>query len=619
MTDYSAIFATRPEEYGYGVGYNYAYGAVSAPYTAHATFPPTPEFYINFQHYPPEFIVAPADKAGISVGLDSGRTSAGDEEGTYAFAELASFFAVVDEDTNLALSATPPASSVLRYFFYDKIHLMPNAFQLGIVASDRTFTVVVWNGFLVNVVAGSITKTGASGITESLTPLVPDTITALDVINWDFTVSGTEGDNQINARFILNSGGVGYAVTITGVRAAELPITHNWISPLIETLSWKTSLVVTYNGTESRAALRDVARRAIDTTLYLNKSDIKRIENVMFKWQARNVLIPIPQYKSKLTAPALIGDLTLYLDTTDLGFSADQAVMLINENSKVAESFTVGEVFSNRLTLQSPTSKAWSTGASVYPAGGAKLRGNLPIVWQTQDFATGKAVFDFEPTRVNPLTPTAAASTLYRGEEVLLTEPDWEGGLSKDSSFEGIVIDNETGVVAVAATHYRPSRSLTFRWLLNGVTKITNFRKFLNRRKGMAVSFWMPSWVNDFSSIVKTYESGDTTLRFADNGFFINSAMRVERSHVMIDLTSGVRLFREIVSAEEITANLISEISFDTSYGVRFLSSEIVRVSFLSRYRLNADEVSLEWLNEKLVAVSLPLVTVPDYPAQDHP
>lgn len=620
MTDYAVALGNHTPEYGYGVGYGYSYGTWSAHYSARllGVAPDDALAEANSQMWPAVEYPSDPGSGNIGLGLDTARNPA--DEGTFGHAY--SGFAAAPLLTSTAYDGyLAIGGSVQRFFLYDKIHITPSVIDVGVVSVDTTRTVVIWNAFLVDKVISTIEAVGSGGITDSLTPGTPVTLYALDESDWVFDISATVGDAVINTSFRFLLDGVYYGVSLTGIRSETFAFVHNWINPLVETLEWKTSLRVTYNGIEARAALRDVARRSTNTTLYLDSSDLKRLENLSFKWQARPLLVPLHQYQSALTATALTGATTLYIaNPTMNGFAVGGNAILFNSATKVSESLTIltVPVTEDRITLASPITNDWGANSICYPASSALIRGNLPVVWQTQNFATGSAVFDFTPTTTNPLTPSDTAPELYRGEEVLTIEPNWDGGLAKDFAFEGGLTENLTGAPTTFETHTRPSRTTTYNWLIKDQDEMYAFRKFLYRRAGMAVSFWMTSWVNDFNSLALTYNAGDQYFRFTDNGFYKNSANKVERQHIQIQLKNGTVIRRKIVSCTETTPGLVTQVSLDSTYGVQFSYADIVRASFLSRYRLAGDSVDITWLHPRAATISLGLTTVPDYPVQDE-
>ena len=625
MTDYAVALGNHTPEYGYGLGYGYSFGTWSAHYSARllGIAPDDTLAEANSQMWPAVEYPSDPGSGNIDLGLDTVRNPA--DEGTVGHAfggfSAAPLLSSTAYDGYLAIGG-----SVQRFFLYDKIYIIPSVVDLGVVTVDTTSTTNVWNAFLTDRTITAIEAIGSGGMTDSLTPDLPVTLYALDESEWVFDISATIGNPVINASFRFLSDGVYYGVSFTGIRSETFAFVHNWIDPLTETLEWKTSLRITYDGTEARAALRDVARRSSKTTLYLDSADLKNLENLSFKWQARPVLVPFQQYQAALTSAALAGESTLYVaNPTMNGFIAGGNAILHNFRTKVKESLIILEVpgTEDRITLTSPITGDWGANSVIFPAASALVRGNIPVIWQTQNFATGSAVFDFTPALANPLTPVETVASLpstskYRDEEVLVIEPNWEGGLSKDFQFSGGLVENLTGVLTTFETHTRPSRTTTYNWLFKTQAEMYAFRKFLYRRAGMAVSFWMSSWVNDFNSLALTYSAGDQYFRFTDNGFYRNSANKVERQHLQIQLKNGTILRRKITSCSELTPGLVSEVALDSTYGVQFTSTDIVRASFLSRYRLASDSVDITWLHPRAATISLGLTTVPDYPVQDE-
>lgn len=521
-----------------------------------------------------------------------------------------------------AVSAATPSGgavtgwSMQRNFLYDTIHITPVKFSLGAVTNDQAVSSLVWNAFFSVASVTGVTSVNSSGIADSFSPLVAFDIAPLEEVSWGFSIYSASGPAVIDSSFTATINGADYTVKITGVRSLSFGYFHNWESPLVETLAWLSSVQVTHDGGEHRAALRRKARRTFDEKLYLPHRDVRDLEAKLFGWQDRSFVIPIPNSYGKLSAAAEIGDTRIYLDTTAVGFKVSGVLSINGGIGSGIEIQSISGITPAYIDLASPLTRRWGVNSFVHPAEPATIVGNVPLVWATNEFATASIRFELVPGYADPFTPDLPIEDTYRGEEVLLTEPDWSSSLPRDFTYENSVLDSVTGVKAVAKTWSRPARSTEFSWLLRNRLETESFRGFLNRRRGRVVAFWMPSFISEYKSVPADYPSGSSAIQVFDNSTYAmtfdgSGEPKNERRDVVIELRNGSRFFRRIVSGTTPVGGQFS-LQLDSSIPVAFSSADILRLSVLGKYRLNSDEVSFEWINPVVARVTIPLVTVPD-------
>lgn len=532
-------------------------------------------------------------------------------------------------------------TSCQRYYFYDVIHVEPVAFGLGSIASDTVLSVLLWNGYLGE---SAVTSVGASddpGIISRF-PEYPSGptfyIAPLQEFIWEFLVKKDVGPASFNSNQSIYIDGAdlvnrAYFVSIIGSRSQMWAFTHNWQTVCTETLEAKTAVNVSHNGQEHRTALREIARRTIDTELYLTRESARKLDHITFRKQASYFSAPIIPFVTRLTQQANSGDNFIYCDTAGRGFTVKSSAMLLDDIDSSGVSVGIEDVQANGLLLSSQLPYGWPRGSSVYPAGSARIIGDIPLTWQTKDFATGRLRMEFQPAFTPAFTPRDGDTDDYGSYygsydpdignvgaiEVLRHEPDWAGGLSKSFSQESGLVDTQVGATAVYDTWERPARVITHNWLLRNFIEVESFRRFWFRRWGRAVPFWAPSWTSDFRSVVRLYTAEDTEFVFKDSGFMSYSLQsdysddtKNERNHVQFQLKNGSVFWARITGAEAVDSEY-TKIILDRGYPWTFESRDILRVSWLSLCRLADDAVTFEWLTPGVARVSLPIVTVPDY------
>lgn len=525
-------------------------------------------------------------------------------------------------------------SSCQRNYFYDVIHVEPPAFSLGAMASDTVLEVTLWNGFMLTSTVDSVSSVDSVGIISRFPGFPsgpPIEVQPLSELTWEFLVQKDVGPATFNSiqYAVTNDGEPSerqLAVSIAGSRSQLWAFTHNWISPCIESLEWLCAVNTAHDGTEHRAALREIPRRVLETELYLTRESARKLDHLTFRRQASYFATPMVPFLTKLSEPASVGDDFLFCDTDGRGFVVGSSVMLLEELESTATVVGIADVQPNGLQLASQMAVAWPKGSSVMPAGSARVLGEIPLVWQTKDFATGQLRMEFQPAFTPGYTPHDEAFDeeynpqigLVDSQEVLTHEPDWAGGLSRSFSYENQITDSRTGAIAAHETRQRPERVITHNWLLRNFSEVESFRKFLYRRRGRANPFWAPSWTNDFRSVDRSYAVDDTELEFYDSGFMAfslqvdyNDPHLQERNNVQIHLKNGHKFRARIVAAEAVDSN-VSKIILDRGYEQAFFSRDILRVSWLNYYRLASDVITFEWLCPGVARVTLPMVTCPD-------
>jgi uncharacterized protein with von Willebrand factor type A (vWA) domain len=78
----------------------------------------------------------------------------------------------------------------------------------------------------------------------------------------------------------------------------------------------------------------------------------------------------------------------------------------------------------------------------------------------------------------------------------------------------------------------------------------------------------------------------------------------------MIELNSGVRYFREIVSAAQLF-NDIDQIVVNSAISANITQTDIRNFSFLSKVRLNSDTVQFEYLETGITTITVQIMEIP--------
>jgi len=384
------------------------------------------------------------------------------------------------------------------------------------------------------------------------------------------------------------------------------PFKPNWTSPLVETLQWNTSILPSHNGDEQRAALITIPRVSAEFEFLFQNRLAKRLDNLLWARQNRRLAMPQWQYPTLTTSEAVATADVVTLDTTLNGLVAGGWILLLVD----AETFEAAQIDSldaNSVLLTAPLENTWPEGTKVYPLQFGFLNGDVPVKRETDRAMTGAVRFEFDPVTTDPYIPVIAAPSTYDGYEILLTKPDWNGGIDAPQSYPFDTIDFGIGAVAHTRTVTAPSITRPFRWLRKNRTAIREFRGFLGRRVGRQKAFYAPSWTTDLE-LVSTITSGATTISCREELFGELVGLDTSRRHIYIRLKSGVTYLRQITSVTP--AGAAVTIGISSALGATVTTADVKAIHFVSLWRLASDAVALQWYSPSVVVADTPLVLV---------
>lgn len=384
------------------------------------------------------------------------------------------------------------------------------------------------------------------------------------------------------------------------------PVQPNWKTPLVETLEWSTTILPAHNGDEQRASNRLKARVGVDYNFLQHGSAAKRFDNLLWSSQNRQLAVPMWQYRTNLTAGISSGVTELPLDTTLSPFVAGGRVLLFKD----AETFEAGVIDSldaDSITLTAPTTLAWPIGTAVYPLNFGYIDGNVPTTRATDRALFGAVRLQLDPVLTDPFVPEIAAPATYNGKEILLTKPNWNGGIASDNQYPLDRNDYTTGAVAHNRTVNTPAPVRPFRWLLKNRTAVKAFRGFLGRCNGRQKSFYAPTWTDDLE-LTANISSVATTISCRELLFDQLVGLDPSRKHIYIRLRSGTTYLREITSVDSTGDTLTLGIS--SALGANVTVADVRAIHFVNLCRLASDSVSLQWYTTQVVTAETPFVLV---------
>jgi hypothetical protein len=149
-------------------------------------------------------------------------------------------------------------------------------------------------------------------------------------------------------------------------------------------------------------------------------------------------------------------------------------------------------------------------------------------------------------------------------------------------------------------------RSVPF--ILETRAEIATWLDFLDTLAGKQGVFWLPSWLKDFRPSQVIVDDSHT-IRVINAGYTANVFGDLTREHIAI-ITPGPEFdYRKIVDSTEDGDEEVLTLS---GAGLTALEPDGYLLSFLILYRLDVDDVAMNWTSRTRLEVTVDLVERPD-------
>ena len=370
----------------------------------------------------------------------------------------------------------------------------------------------------------------------------------------------------------------------------------NWQTPIIERLEFKTDVLLAYDGSEQRIALRQTPRRyfefgfLVPTLLERQKLEAAISANGSQSWD-----LPLWTDSTPCTSAISHGDVVIYADTIGRDFVAGGKALLLatNGNSLIINISTLTDT---QLNLSSAVVGAWPIETAVIPLRSAYLE-------QSQQISrfTGSAIYGVVRFLCDDIStwPTAT-ETEYRNYPVLTTSSNWSQDLTLDYQRKMQMIDFGVGGIYRDDESSLPVFIQSHHFVLDSRQKITDFRKFLYSRRGRLNALWIPTFMPDLSFVALSSVYLDVVN--IDYTTLYNHS--ITRRDIRIELSNGDVFYRRIV-ASAVISNSVERLTLDSVLGVSVTAADVEKISFMMFGRLDTDAIELAWSYGDYVDVKL--------------
>lgn len=379
--------------------------------------------------------------------------------------------------------------------------------------------------------------------------------------------------------------------TTTHGTLALLPLQPQ--APATETLTWKTDVLESHNGTEQRIQVRALPRQGFSYSFPTQQSEVARALNLLYGSIREEQAIPV-WTEAQFIGTVTPGETTLTAVVDKYDFRA-LSLALLWQSPRQWQVIEIDTVGSGVLNLNSTTISF--SAAYLMPLRVGRIRGNGKR--KTSGYSAEQTL-DFEADDNIAFSPAAPAQ--YKGEDIYYDEILFDGNsIHDDIVRREDIADFELGLVSVRSPWLNSRIRRPYNKVLEGASEVWQFRQWLHRRAGRYRAFWQPSFENDAQ--LKSTGTITDKVQIAANDYL---TWAQDRKHLAF-LSNGVWSPREVLSVAQINPDLL-ELTLDST--LNLAANSISRISYLGLKRLDTDNVELNWIGAGVCQVSINMLEI---------
>jgi len=376
----------------------------------------------------------------------------------------------------------------------------------------------------------------------------------------------------------------------------------------VETLGWKTDVLEADDASEQRRKLRTVPARDFTFGCALTGEQIGALQSLAYGKGYTQFAFPLWTDAATLGTATTAGATFIPVATAYRSFSTGRYACLWTDWQQREGVGPITAVASSGITLSTAGKPvaAYSTAARVMPA----LLGKLPEPVGRQDVSAGhvEGTLHFRADDNYAVTASTYA-TLYQTVGVLATVPKAVEPLDNSVTWPQTILDNEIGKVAHDVRSDFGANERIFRWRLSGRAAIWAFRQWLHAVTGRLGTFYAPSFTKDIR-LIGTLTSAATVATISNIKYADYVDAHTNMRDVAFVKTDGTMLLRRISAASTSSATQ-ETITLDSALGAAYTAASFTCISFLQKYRLDADRIEMHWASDTIMDVAAPMKVVP--------
>lgn len=357
-----------------------------------------------------------------------------------------------------------------------------------------------------------------------------------------------------------------------------------------ENISFLTDVMEAQDGTEERIKLRVLPRQSLSYSYPMGRNRMAHAFNVEYGAIRKQWAIPM-WAEWQLVGEVLADAVSITCDTVQFDLRANSLALLFTSDS-VWQVVEIGAI--TATTIEVTNSLIHQVGCRLIPLRVGRVEGDI-LKAVNNIFSLDQINYYIDQAQdILPATPAQ-----YSGDDIYFNCPLLQGDtIQRAISQRNDLVDFDLGLIDSFSPWVNSRYSWQLRTLLMNPFNIREYRDFIYRRAGRYRQFWMPS----FEKNIRLVTTGmiATTIEIMNDGFMDD----IVRNNIAIKKTDGTWSTNVVSSPTPMGENI--QLTLSTSLG--YDASLIERISYLGLYRLDSDNVELNWIKSRTIESTVNII-----------
>lgn len=477
--------------------------------------------------------------------------------------------------------------------FYFRIHLSVYSLNFGNILSDSSYTLNVWNTYLVPDTMTELQSYNLPDITVTSPITLPYSFAPL--ADKDFIINApSTGIPSIlgNLRFVFDTETPILNISGRRVKLWPFPPQLNFS----ETKEYKTDVIQAFGG-ETRTAIRDMPRSTIKYNYEFRTDKEYALAREIGKFFAQYA-IALPLWSEIMPVTSVVsGNTSISVDTTYRELSIGQSIVIWKSiyqySLYIIESFT-----STSITFTQPIYASY-TNAYAIPLKDGYAQNGFNLERQENHYMSGNISIISDTNYYLAAWPN---SETFLGLPVISTYNILTGGLPENLNLSRTFIDNEVGGITAfnKETFVRSQQVLTIK--SRNKAELYTLKRFVDYLKGKYIAFWLPSFHSDLIPVSSSLPLSSASINVV-SGYWSS----YETHHIRVVDRTGIAINIQVASASDIGGN-VDNIQFSSATTVAI--PNIKQIMTLTKVRANADSIEFSFEKGGICTVRIPVIEI---------
>lgn len=357
-----------------------------------------------------------------------------------------------------------------------------------------------------------------------------------------------------------------------------------------ENISFLTDVMEAFNSTEERIKLRVLPRQTLSYSYPMGRNRMAHAFNVEYGAIRKQWAIPM-WAEWQLVGEVLADAVSITCDTVQFDLRSDSLALLYTSDT-IWQVVEIGSITPTEIEVTN--SLIHQVGGRLIPLRIGRIEGDI-LKAINNIFSLDQINYYVDQAQdIEPETPEQ-----YLGEDIYFNCPLLQGdAIQRAISQRNDLVDFDLGLIDSFAPWVNSRYSWPLRTVLMNPFNIREYRDFIYRRAGRYRRFWMPSFEKNIRLVSTGYIT--TTILIKNDGFMDD----IVRNNIAIKKTDGTWSTNVVSSPTIIGENI--QLTLSTSLG--YDASLIDRISYLGLYRLDSDNIELNWIKSRTIESNVNIV-----------